>query len=177
MDANSEAGWLSIISTQFICPHMLQPNFWEGQLLYLLPLQNNGINSVFQGCRFVAYQLSVCVESIWKVFKKWGKDGSPVAYRLWGSLCVSVTLFTREWEREREPRSPGLPHFLPRKSEYRMSAVCLGTSVERAREWRDIKGRGCQDSFYFFFQARQKSLLQLALVWLSVKVEGKTPVE
>lgn len=42
-----------------------------------------------------------------------------------------------------------------------MSAGCLGTS-----EWKDIKGKWCQDFIFiylFFFQARQKSLLKLAL--------------
>lgn len=58
-----------------------------------------------------------------------------------------------------------------------MSAGCLGTSAERERESGETsKGEGAK-IFLFFFQARQKSLLKLALVWLSVKVEGKTPVE
>lgn len=35
------------------------------------------------------------------------------------------------------------------------------------------KGQGAK---IFFALARQKNLLKLALVWMSVKVEGKTPV-
>lgn len=50
-----------------------------------------------------------------------------------------------------------------------MSAGCLGTS-----EWKDIKGRWCQDFFLlFFFQARQKSLLKLALSGVAEYESGR----
>lgn len=52
----------------------------------------------------LTYRLPVRLQRSFKWFLQGREDSLPTVYRMWGSLCVSATISTREWERESRNR-------------------------------------------------------------------------
>lgn len=158
MGANSESHWVIIIAG------------WlsrDSYAVFLFVLQNSGINSPFQGYWFMAYLLSVCPcmqNSFLKKGRKW-------RYTQRRTGCEGVYVLVLQPRSPRLTKSPPAP-----RSQIRiLNERGMFGNKRWGREWKDIKGRGCQD--FFFSMLGRRAFLKLALVWLGVKVEGKTPVE
>lgn len=80
---------------------------------------------------------------------------------------------------KREPQSLRRTNSLPPRSQTRIlnERRMFGNKQTERESGKTSKGEAVKIFFFFFSSSARRAFLKLAVVWLSVKVEGKTPVE
>lgn len=101
--------------------------------------------------------------------------------RLWRTDCEGVHVLVLHFSPENGREGAQIPRthtFSPSQIRIQNERGMFGNKRrESERVERHQRVRVPRFFFFFFFRLGRRAFLQLALVWLSVKVEGKMPVE